>query len=180
MPQGSPGASISPFLAWTGGAWCTSAPGTCVRGRCADAPDHRPPPSRTTVPLPSGRHRAYLAATPTRDRTRRSLGRRSRNWKRTFDPRKVRDDRSRFQLTSRVTGHRPTGLVDRRGGSAYLAFIRVAIALRYRRAISRLRDRAGRQAVLPRRSPAGWDRRATPRRSRSAWMTRAAPTRSGS
>ena len=55
----------------------------------------------------------------------------------------TRVDGSWIWITSRVTGHRPTGLVDCRDGSAYHEFISVLIALRYRGAIARLRGSRG-------------------------------------
>src|SRR4029079_9516360 len=89
---------------------CVLAPGTCVPVWCAHAPDLRRTKIGTRVPLPSRTVRAYLLPTPPRDRTGKYLGRRSRNWKRTLDG-GGSDQRSRIRITSRVTGHRPTGLV---------------------------------------------------------------------
>ena len=107
--------------------------------------------------------------------------------KRPFVLRMVRSEGSRIRFTSRITGHRPTGLVDRRDGSAYRSVISnqrmerpPAIGGRSR---VRRRTRAPGQAERPGRSTrsgTGRARRRIPRRSSSAWTTRAAATSSGS
>lgn len=122
------------------GPRCTSTPGTGVPVRCAGAPDHRPRRTGRGCHCPSpwpGRnvpitpHPRSYRGTPGVSVTEPETDTRSRG---TFGA-----EGPRIWFTSRVTGHRPTGLVDRRSGSAYRStFIRVMIALRYRGAIARL------------------------------------------
>ncbi len=88
-----------------------------------------PSSSARTVPL-----------TPTRDQPGDTwgVGHGTRNGRSV--PRLTRVDGSRTWVTSRVTGHRPSGLGDRRDGSTYRTsrtFISALVALRYRRAIAR-------------------------------------------
>lgn len=132
-------------------AWCTSAPGTGVPVWCACAPDHRARETGTEVPLPSMVEGAYRTdyADP---RSNRELPGASVTEPETDIVLEARSGRrSRIWITSRVTGHRPAGLVDRRGGSAYRSnFIRVMIALRYRRAIARFRGSRRGQRRCPR------------------------------
>ena len=111
---------------------------------------------------PSSSVRDYGSHTPTRDRTRRSLGRRSRNWKRSF-VRGGSGEGSRIQLTSRVTGssaNRPGGPSGRQRSSLGDPNISIKVALRYRRAIvafPAMRAQAVRPRSLGRRAGAPED-----------------------
>ena len=99
--------------------WCVLAPGTGVPDWCAHAPDLPTRPIGTRVPLPSGRRTSRkVLTTPTRDRTGKLPG--ASVTERETDARLEEVRRRR----SRVSDHepsnwiiRPTGLVDRRGGS---------------------------------------------------------------
>ena len=119
--------------------------------------------------------------TPTRDRTGRYLGRRSRNWKRTFDPRRFgrgipdpAHEPSNWSSANRPGG--PSGRQRSSLGSIHQRQGRPPVSGGDRRVSGdRPRRRSGGVGRRSRR-PASGGRAATDpaARSRSAWMTRAA------
>ena len=82
-------------------------------------PTIEPAPTGTRVPLPWQGLGAYRSDHADPRSYWGHLGCRSRNRRRTLVPEARRDEGSRRRFTSRVTGHRPTGLVDCRDGSAH-------------------------------------------------------------
>lgn len=152
----------------------------CARSKC---PAGSGPGSHCRRDAPAG----SVLPTPTRDRTRNYLGRRSRGRERT-------STRGWSESGIPDPAHEPNNWVFGQQawwtvGTAALicsSFFSDVNALRYRGAFSRPAHGARsaapwrRQAVRPGRSGVGRARRRTPRPSRSDWTTRAAATRSGS